>query len=93
MADREREWDFEVFKDIMFDEVAEPEQGTAEQRKRVCVPFPFELTLPNSETLQDFEIHVDGWKNFAYYSPGESPSSLFASNLLLQQPGCRRLDQ
>lgn len=71
MADKDREWDFTVHKDIMFDEEAEPEQGTKEERRRICVPFPFELTMPNSEALADFEIHVDGWKNFAYYSPGE----------------------
>lgn len=73
MAEARHEWDFEVHKDLMFDEMAEPEQGTQEERRRICVPFPFELAMLNSETLGDFEIHVEGWTNFAYYSPGESP--------------------
>ena len=70
------EWDFEVHKDLMFDEMAEPEQGTKEERRRICVPFPFELSMPNSETLGDFELRVEGWKSFAYYSPGESSPDL-----------------
>ena len=48
------------------------QQGTKEERKRICVPFPFELSMSNAEALTDFEIHVEGWKNFAYYSPGDS---------------------
>lgn len=48
------------------------QQGTKEERKRICVPFPFELSMSNAEALGDFEIHVEGWKNFAYYSPGDS---------------------
>ena len=73
MTDSSREWDFKVYKELMFDEEAEPEQGSKEERRRICVPFPFELTIPNSEALGDFEIHVEGWKNFAYYSPGRLP--------------------
>ena len=71
VTDKDREWDFKVHKEIMFDEEAEPEQGTKEERRRICVPFPFELSLPNGDALGDFEIHVEGWKNFAYYSPGD----------------------
>ena len=76
VSEASREWDFEVHKDLMFDEMAEPEQGTEEERRRICVPFPFELSMPNSETLGDFELRVEGWKSFAYYSPGESPPDL-----------------
>lgn len=68
MGHQTREWEFTVHKDIMFTEIAEPEMGTDEERKRICVPFPFELSIPNNEASSDFEIHVEGWKNFAYYS-------------------------
>ncbi len=27
--------------------------------------------MSSAEALGDFEIHVEGWKNFAYYSPGK----------------------
>jgi hypothetical protein len=70
LGEQPREWDFTVHKELMFREVAEPEMGTEEERARVCVPFPFELSLPNGEAGLDFEVHVEGWKNFAYYSPG-----------------------
>ena len=70
MAEPGREWDFTVRKELMFREVAEPEMGTEEERARVCVPFPLEVDISNSEAGLDFEIHVEGWKNFAYYSPG-----------------------
>jgi len=70
VTEKDREWDFKVHKEIMFEEEAEPEQGTKAERKRICVPFPIELSLPNGEAFGDFEIHVEGWKNFAYYSPG-----------------------
>ncbi len=70
MADQEKEWDFTVFKDIMFNETSEPEMGTDEERMRICVPFPFEMNVSNNEAAGDFEVHVEGWKNFVYYSPG-----------------------
>ncbi len=71
-----REWDFTVHKEIMFSEIAEPEMGTDEERARICVPFPFEMNMSNGEASGDFEIHVAGWKNFAYYSPGEAPTKV-----------------
>ena len=74
MEEQGREWDFTVHKELMFREVAEPEMGeTMEARARVCVPFPFQVDVPNNDASRDFEVHVQGWKNFAYYSPGAPP--------------------
>lgn len=70
VAEQEREWDFKVYKEIMFNETSEPEMGTPEERMRICVPFPFEMNISNNEAGGDFEVHVEGWKNFVYYSPG-----------------------
>ena len=70
VAEQAREWDFTVHKELMFREVAEPEMGTMEERARVCVPFPFQVDVPNNVAARDFEVHVEGWRNFAYYSPG-----------------------
>lgn len=70
VTEQEREWDFTVYKDLMFKEIAEPEMGTEEERARICVPFPFEMNVSNNEASGDFEVHVEGWKNFVYFSPG-----------------------
>jgi hypothetical protein len=75
VADQGKEYEFRVYKELMFNEVAEPEMGTDEERARVCVPFPFEASISNNEASGDFEIHVEGWRNFAYYSPGRAQLS------------------
>ena len=66
---QEREHDFRVYKEVMFDEMAEPDLGTEEERYRVCTPYPFELNMTGADALLDFELHIDTFKNFVYYSP------------------------
>ena len=69
VAQQEREHDFRVYKEVMFDEMAEPDLGTEEERYRVCTPYPFELNMTGPDALLDFELHIDNLKNFVYYSP------------------------
>ena len=69
VAQQEREHDFRVYKEVMFDEMAEPDIGTEEERYRVCTPYPFELNMTGPDALLDFELHIDNLKNFVYYSP------------------------
>jgi len=65
----EKEHDFRVYKEVMWDEMAEPDVGTDEERYRLCTPFPFEINMTLPDALLDFELHIDSFKNFIYYSP------------------------
>lgn len=76
VARPEREHDFRVYKEVMFDEMAEPDMGTEEERYRVCTPYPIELNMTLPDALLDFELHIDSLKNFIYYSPSAPPPLL-----------------
>ena len=65
-----REFDFRVYKELMFGEEAnEPAPGT-DDYWRICTPFPLELTLPAADAARAFELHIDELESFAYFSPG-----------------------
>jgi len=69
VGQQEKEHDFRVYKEVMWDEMAEPDVGTDEERYRLCTPFPFEINMTLPDAQLDFELHIDSFKNFIYYSP------------------------
>jgi hypothetical protein len=76
---------FKVYREQMFINIVEPSMGTLEERTRICVPYPIELNLTASLAFKEYEIHVDDWKHFAYFSP-ESLHKPLLAEVKTQEP-------
>ena len=82
---------FNVLRDQMAGFTSdEPAPGT-DDRYRMCVPYPVNLTLSAEDVAADFTLHVAGIADYAYFSPGApcsacSNSVTLKSALPVQQP-------
>ena len=59
----------------------EPAPGT-DDRYRMCVPYPVNLTLSAADAAADFTLHVAGIADYAYFSPGAPCPESFVSRSL-----------
>ena len=59
----------------------EPAPGT-DDRYRMCVPYPINLTLSAADVAADFTLHVAGIADYAYFSPGAPCKDLLVSSSL-----------
>ena len=66
---------FAVFRERMAGFMSdEPAPGT-DDRYRMCVPYPVNLTLGAADAAADFTLHVAGIADYAYFSPGAACSA------------------